>query len=341
MRPRHPGFVEPIMMRETLFAICLLSSLALPCVHAQELSLLAGGLKQDRTDQHTYAWSLDYQQRLGEHAALGLLYLNEGHPDHHHRDGVGAQIWARAGTPETGLSFAAGIGPYYYFDTTPTDTADYVNNHGWGTLASLAATWDTQRRWFVQLRANRVFVPSGIDTSSVLLGVGYHLDGTQEPDAQSAAASSTRSSSRSATGHELTLSAGQTIVNSLHSEDAVAASLEYRHGLGRNLDWTLAWLHEDDARLVRRQGIATQLWLVRPLNQRFALGVGAGPYLAVDRDQGNSSAESGRKRLAGLLSLSARYRMSQEYLLRFSWSRVLTDYQRDTDLLLIGVGYVF
>lgn len=326
------------MMRVILFAICLLSGLALRCVQAQELSLLAGGLKQHHTDQHTYAWSLDYRHRIGNHAALGLTYLNEGHPDNHHRDGIGALAWARSGALAAGWSLAAGIGPYYYFDTTSDNTADHLNEHGWGMLASVAATWQMQRRWFVQLRANRVIVPAGINTTSVLLGVGYRLDGTPVPDAQSAM----WSSNGSATGHELTLSAGQTVVNSFDSERARAYAVEYRRGLGRHLDWTLAWLNEGDARLLRRQGLATQLWLLRPLlDGRLTLGVGAGPYLAVDRDRSTPGAESRRERLAGLLSLGARYRVNPDFLLRFSWSRVITDYHRDSDVLLIGVGHAF
>ena len=326
------------MVRHSLFAICLLFSLALPPVRAQDLSLLAGGLQQQHTDQRTYAWSLDYQHRLGEHAALGLSYLNEGHLDDHHRDGIGAQIWARTKALQPGFRLAAGVGPYYYFDTATFKTSDHLNEHGWGVLASLTATWRAQQRWFVQVRANQVFVRGGINTSSVLLGLGYRLDDTPDPDAQSA----TWSSGGSATGHELTLSAGRTIVNSFNSEHAAAASLEYRRGLGRHLDWTLAWLDEGDAGVLRRQGLATQLWLVQPrMDERLALGVGAGPYLAIDREQDKSGAGSEHKRLAALLSVSARYRVSPGFLLRLSWSRVLTDYHRDSDVLLAGVGYAF
>ncbi|MEO8408910.1 MAG: hypothetical protein ABI476_10830 [Oxalobacteraceae bacterium] len=143
------------MMRHSLFAMCLLFSLALHSAHAQDLMLLAGGLKQQHGDEYTYAWSLDYQHRFGDHAALGLTYLNEGHLDNHHRDGIAAQIRTRA-TLRPGFQLGAGIGPYYYFDTTTAASpADYRNEHGWGVLASLTATWHIQQRWFVQLRANQ------------------------------------------------------------------------------------------------------------------------------------------------------------------------------------------
>lgn len=321
------------MMRVILWAICLLASLALRCVQAQELSLLGGGLKQHHTDQHTYAWSLDYQQRLGDHAALGLVYLNEGHPDNHHRDGISAQAWARSAALASGMSLAAGAGPYYYFDTTTLNITDYRNEHGWGMLVSMTATWQMQQRWFVQLRANRLVVRDGFNTSSLLLGVGYRFDDRPAPGRMP-------SSDAPATGHELTLSAGRTVVNSFDSERARAYAVEYRRNLGRDLDWALSWLDEGDAGLLRRRGIASQLWLVRPLlDGLLTLGVGAGPYLATDHDRSRFGAE--RERLAGLLSLGARYRVSRDFLLRFSWSRVLTDYHRDADVLLLGVGYTF
>lgn len=323
------------MMRVILWAICLLSGLVLPSLQAQELSLLGGGLRQQHTGQHTYAWSLDYQQRLGEHAALGLVYLNEGHPDNHHRDGISAQAWARSGTLAAGWSLAAGIGPYYYFDTTSDNGADHLNEHDWGLLASVAATWQMQQRWFVQLRANRLVVRDGFNTSSLLLGVGYRFDDSPAPGRMP-------SPDAAATGHELTLSAGQIVVNSFDSERARAYAVEYRRNLGRDLDWTLSWLDEGDAVLLRRRGVATQLWLRRPLlDGRLTLGVGAGPYLATDHDRSRPGADGERERLAGLLSLGARYQLSRGFLLRFSWSRVLTDYHRDADVLLLGVGHAF
>src|SRR5439155_17893229 len=120
-----------------------------------------------------------------------------------------------------------------------------------------------------------------------------------------------------ATRHELSLSAGRTIVNSFNSELAAATSLEYRYGLGRDLDWTVTWLNEGDARVLRRQGVAMQLWLRQPLlNERLALGVGTGPYLAVDRDKGKPADDGEHERLAGLLSITARYRMSPDFLVR-------------------------
>ena len=39
--------------------------------------------------------------------------------------------------------------------------------------------------------------------------------------------------------------------------------------------------------------------------------------------------------------MTASYRIGREWTARFSWNRVLSNYDRDTDVLLFGVGYRF
>ena len=42
-----------------------------------------------------------------------------------------------------------------------------------------------------------------------------------------------------------------------------------------------------------------------------------------------------------MVSLSARYRFTPQWHARVTWNRVFADYDRDTDVLLIGAGYKF
>lgn len=320
-------------MRQSLFAILLLGSAA-QGLHAQELSLLGGGTEVRETSERSFALALDYQHRLGNHAALGISYLNEGHPDNHHRDGIGGQFWLRTPALTPALSVAAGIGPYYYFDTTSPDTSSHVNRHGWGTIYSLAATWQTPTPWFVQLRANRIQTRNSFDTSSVLLGIGYRLDAAPAAQIETSAPPH---------GAEVTLSAGQTIANDFNSERSTATSIEYRRALTPRIDWTISWLDEGDPHQERRDGLATQLWMVRPFfDERLTLGFGVGPYFTIsDRDQGSGAAGRERRRLAGLVSLTAGYRLTPAWRLRLSLNRVITSHDRDTDVLLLGAGYSF
>ena len=106
-------------------AIFLFLSLCLMCARpaaAGELFGFFGGMKDTSTKDGSYAWSMEYRESLGEHFAASLVYLNEGHPPNHHRDGHGAMLWARTNLLDRRLSLAVGAGPYYYFDTTEPPT---------------------------------------------------------------------------------------------------------------------------------------------------------------------------------------------------------------------------
>lgn len=303
-------------------------------VAAQMLGLYAGGMEiRNATHDKSYAWGLEYMEQVAPHFGLSLLYLNEGHPSDQRRDGFGMQAWARTSPLGGRLTLAAGVGPYYYFDTTRRGHVDYANDHGLGLIYSLAAVMQVADRWSLQLRLNRVDARKRFDTNVVLLGIGYQLDGA--PARSSATALYT-----AARPNEVTVFAGQTTVNSFESERGVATSIEYRRAFSRHVEWTVGFLREGDGHLVRRKGITGQGWLTqRALEDRISFGIGFGPYLAVDRRNAGQADE--RERLAGMVSLSARYRFTPQWHARVTWNRVLTDHHRDTDLLLIGAGYTF
>ena len=141
--------------------------------------------------------------------------------------------------------------------------------------------------------------------------------------------------------NELTMLVGRTIVNSFGSEPATASSIEYRRSLLRNVDWTIAWLDEGDNSMILRNGLTTQLWLADAfLDDRLVLGAGGGVYRAVDAHPG-AQPEKGGTFYAGVASMTAGYRIRARWRLRATWSRIITDYDRDTDVILGGIGYLF
>ena len=305
---------------------------------AQEIYGLAGGLQVDSADrERSSAWLISYHQALGEHLAASFTYQNEGHVPNHHRDGHSLQLWAKARPFSPRLSLAAGAGPYRYYDTTVAageSTSDYSNAHGYGVLYSATATWSATGRWLYQVRLDHVETKKSIDTTELVVGVGYRLD----KDGESVYRGS--ESRPAAKRDELTVFAGATIVNSLGSENdhSVAASLEYRHAFGPKFRGSIAWLHEGDAHLVGRYGIVTQGWYEPSFfGDRFTLGVGLGVYVAFDEQrEGDHDAFA-----AGIFTMTASYRIGREWTARFSWSRVLSNYDRDSDVLLFGLGYRF
>jgi len=303
---------------------------------AQELLLLGGATHDSRVSASTYGWAVEYAQGLGEHAYVTLAWLNEGHIQDHHRDGSVAQVWGRVNLFDRRLSLALGIGPYSYFDTAQAEQgASYANDHGWGVIYSAGLTWYTDRRWLFNLRANRIETQTHVDTTMVLLGAGYQLDAPSTPGPRPTAPSIDGQT----TQNEVALFVGQTILNSYESENSTAVAAEYRRGLGRYVDWTVGWLHEGGNHIIRREGVTTQLWLVRPFfDDRLTLGAGAGAYFVVSQENNSGSDD---ERVSGIITLTGSYRFDPRWFARFSFSRIVTRYDRDTDVLLLGAGYRF
>ena len=320
--------------------VFLMLTLALAgAAHAQELTLFAGGLEDTGTRQRTSAWAFEYQHPLGENIAASFAWLNEGHVPGHHRDGQAIQVWGRGNLLDRRLSLAAGIGPYRFSDTTPAPAGGYANVHGWGTIGSVAATYYADSRWLYQLRYNRIVTPNSIDTSALMFGIGYLLEPVS---ARGPHVSVPRQAFRT-TSDEVTLFLGKTIVNSYESELGTARSIEYRRGLARHVDLTLGILNEGDARLIRRTGVMAQIWGVREVlaSDRLVLGIGFGPYVAVDRYRAPEPGEGGESKFSWIFTATAAYRLSQEWAARISWNRVNTNHHRDTDVILLGAGYRF
>ncbi|RKT13880.1 hypothetical protein B0G69_7091 [Paraburkholderia sp. RAU2J] len=281
----------------------------------------------------------DYKEGFGRYFAGSITWLNEGHIPGHHRDGPTAQVWGKLPLMDRRVVLALGVGPYRYFDTEAADQgAGYSNTHGWGVVYSARATWYSSHRWTANLQLNHVQVTNGSSTTAVMLGVGYPLDAPETPGPRDFALPR----SQKVTNNEITLMAGATILNSLDSQTAAAQAIEYRRGLTNYLDATLGYLHEGSGMSARRDGATAQLWLTRAFfNDHLSLGIGVGAYAAIHHGNSDDDNDTGDGILAGLMSMSASYRMTPHWSARVSWNRVMTRYSRDTDVILAGVGYRF
>ena len=301
---------------------------------AAELVLLGGETLVSSPKDDSYSWQLEYRQDLSKHLAAGISYLNEGHIKQHHRDGYTAQIWARTQLLDNRLVLGAAVGPYFFLDTTSDSTSDgFSNNHGWKSMFSLAAAWQLEDNLVLELRSNLVKWPNSFDSTTILAGVGYSF----EP----AVVQTSSASQDQEDKNEVTLFLGQTVVNSLNSQRSIAASLEYRRHLSRHIDWTVAGLYEGDNRLVRRDGLITQLWATQQLTKDLSVGAGAGAYFDIGKNDTPFIAAGSEDFLTGLITLTASYRFAHKWALRVSWNRVISNNQRDTDVILGGLGYLF
>ncbi len=318
-----------------LSCFILLALLSSPA-WGQEIFVQAGSTES--TDNHHPAprWGLAYQQGLSEHVAVGLTYINEGHIPNHHRDGYEPQIWFRANVIERRLSLAAGIGPYLYFDTTSARPGPgSYDSHGWGAVASLAATWYTDSRLLYQIRANYIEAINSFNSVSVTVGLGYQLDAPAKEGPLEKAPKETENT----TLRQISAFAGDAVLNRFQSRHSVAEAIEYRTGIVPHLDVSFGLLNEEGpSRGDDRYGVMGQAWAVRSfLKDRLTFGVGAGPYLARDENRGTG----GSTTLNAIIGLTAALNFSDHWVGRFIWDRVLTNYSHDADVFLVGLGYRF
>jgi len=329
---------KTVAIRRSLLVLLTIGGLHISSpIVAQELSLLGGPLVS--AGANSYSWGASYREGLGRYAAWSFSWENEGHVPDHHRDGPALQVWGRLPLWNDRFELSAGVGPYRYFDTTAAQAGgDYSNTHGWGALWSVRAAWYFDRRWIAQMQLNHIQAFGGRDTTALLFGVGYELEGNDEPGPRQWPIPRTTN----VTKNEVTAMVGETILNSNGSESAVAASVEYRRGLWRYVDMTVSYIHEGGHIQSRRDGAAAQLWATRAFfDDRLTLSAGIGPYVAITQNDDLPQNRTGDGRVSGLVSVSASYRLGQRWLTRVTWNRVVTRYDRDTDLIEAGVGLLF
>ena len=324
------------MVRILFILACLCLTIT---VEAQELLILGGLTHEDNLSETTYAWAVEYSHGLSDNVYATLAWQNEGHLQDHHRDGPAVQIWSRSKLINDQFSLAVGLGPYIYFDTAQAaQGAAYANDHGWGLVFSAGLTWHTTQDWLVTVRANRIETDTHIDTTILLIGVGYQLETSSSQGLRSIAPPLMSKT----TNHELSVFFGRTILNSFESENSTAYALEYRQGLSSHVDLSVGWLHEGGQHIIRRNGLTAQLWLVQPFSHdQLVLGVGGGAYFVVNKEHLAETGNEDDERISGIITLTGSYRIDANWLARLSWNRIVTGYSRDTDVLLFGGGLRF
>jgi len=305
---------------------------------AGEISLLGGygwtNKPIDKPIERTYAWQVQYMEGLGDNFAYSLSYLNQGHFISHHRDGNAANLWVRTNLLDRQLSLGVGAGGVFYYDTKqPVNGGPAQDVHGWGTMLNVAATWYTRSRVFYQLQGYWVRGGHSFDSLTTLAGIGYQLDAppSKGPDVQGV------HQRERTTDNEMTAFGGETVVNIPGDGHSSAVALEYRRGLWRYLEWTAGALYEGRSSLIDRYGLTTQLWLAKTFfDDRISLGIGGGPYFALDRRN-----DTNKVRYPIIFSTTGSCRISQAWHIRATWDRIITTYNRDTDIFLGGIGYRF
>jgi hypothetical protein len=315
--------------------ILLCAGLKLP---AQELTFLGGLMNTSNFKQSSYSWQIDYRQDLYRNFAASIAMINEGHVPGHHRDGTAWEVWGRLPFDQDRFSVALGLGAYYFFDTQPLPGGDAADVHGIAPIYSLSATGYLSDRWFYRFMLNRINPAHDIKVNTMTVGAGFWFGREKKPT--TGKLGDAPNEQAYVTENELTAFGGQSIVNTLFSESARAYAGEYRRGVFPHVDWTASAIYEGDPKIIRRSGGATQLWAVNTFfNDRIAVGAGLGPYIYIDHKQPRNAGQKIPAAIAPLASLTFSVRLSENCIMRLVFDRVVSNYNRDADIILLGLGY--
>ena len=321
-----------------LVAGLLVGLLACTQGRAQELSLLAGSMSTAGFEENSYFWQVDYRQDIYRNFAASVAYINEGHVQDHHRDGTAWELWGNLPFWNDRIAISLGAGVYYFYDTEPLGPGTQ-NQHGAAPIISLSLTGYFTDRVFYRLMFNHIAPSDDIEVTTAALGVGVWFGPNRRPRGSEPSKDRSKVDDY-VTAPQLTVFGGQSVVNTFLSEKALAAALEYRQGIIPHLDATISGIYEGDPQIIRRKGVAAQLWAVNTFaHNRFSVGVGVGPYVYIDRRNPPPGSYNNPAAIAPLVSLTFAVQITDHWIGRFVFDRVTSNYNRDSDIFLAGLGY--
>jgi len=309
-----------------------------PGLRAQEVSMVAGRMSSDDGRHSSYTYQADYRQDFYRNLAASVAYLNEGHVPGHHRDGVALEAWVRLPFDLNRFSVALGAGGYGYDDTQNLPAGGSADVHGTAPIFSASGTGYLSDRWFYRATLNHIAPAGAMKVNTASLGIGFWFGQAQKPIP--GRLGDTPSERSYATVQEITVFGGQSVVNTFFSPKGGAFAAEYRRGLDRHIDWTVSLIYEGNPLIVRRSGAATQGWAVNSFfDDRVTVGIGVGPYFYIDSKHPPEAGSRNPAAIAGLGSLSLTEKLSRHLVAHLLFDRVLSNYDRDADIFLLGLGY--
>ena len=322
--------------------ILKLSAVVLFCaslrLHAQELTVLGGLLPKSDFKQSSVIWQLDYRQDFYRNFAGSIAYINEGHVPGHHRDGTAWELWGSLPLDKDRFTISLGLGAYYFYDTQALPGGDTADVHGTAPIFSLAATGYLSDRWFYRIMLNRIDPANQEKVTTLTAGAGFWFGQDKKPTPGKLGDAPNEKSYL--TENELTAFGGQSVVNTFLSQKARAYAGEYRTGIFPHIDWTASVIYEGDPEIIRRSGVASQLWFVNTFfDDRISFGGGLGPYVYLDHKHPAKVGSKNPAAVAPLASLTCAVRLSEHWFVRAVFDRVTSNYNRDSDIFLLGLGY--
>jgi hypothetical protein len=287
------------------------------------------------------AYGIDLDHTLTNNLSADIFYTNQGHFPEHHRDGTGVDfMYNKEVLPQ--LTVSAGAGPWTYSDTYIPVGKPAQDLHGIGASAGVGAAYHFKDHIVVGVHANYYMGKNTFSDYNVLGSVGYEFGGKADSKTPGFSSGDSDSSSSDSSGkNQIALMTGESAVNTPGNVRAVATDLEYRRSLTDSIDMTISGIDEGKNKFTNRVGIAPELWWKRNvLDDRLSLSVGAGVDAGLDGRR-KSEGYASDKFAAGVISTSAIYKFTDHLDAHLTWHRILTNYNRDADVVTAGIGVNF
>jgi hypothetical protein len=273
-------------------------------------------------DMRWRAYEVGFGDVLTDYLSVYVAYLNEGHPNDHHRDGFAALGAFRLPIGDR-VALELSAGPYFSMDTTHVDNAPR-NEKRWGVRASAAVRYYlVPNGFFVKLQYNHVQMIDGFNSDAVLFGIGSDFGGNPHP-----AFSDGKT--------QVSVWAGTSQTNHPQVPIEKGYMAEVKRPLGNAWAYSASLIYEGNNGVAGRRGLAAQFWYVAPIKTRWTLSAGVGPYLSYDRDETSS-----KTRLNALLSAQLSYQVTNDWSASLRFNRVATGNDKDQDMFMVGLARNF
>lgn len=286
---------------------------------------VGNGQASEGGDMDHRAAEIRIGKAVSEHILINFVHNNEGHPVNNHRDGYAIQPTYEKSVGKN-MVVQVGVGPYFSMNTTRKDDGIEYDDKHMGLLATAALLYylnGDASGFHIRAEYNHVSIPGQHSSDAFLLGVGKNFDEMSDRD------NGSDSDNISAAAFGIVSQTNHSYVGPV-----AGGALEIQIKESSHYGYTVTITNEGDDQYTNRQGVGVQAWYIAPINNKWVISAGAGPYVAVDKRG------SGKIETMALFSLEAERTLGDSadgYSAVLRFSRVASSNNFDKDLLYLGV----